>query len=71
MKCIYREFAVECNWENCPARMLVPNPTQDGYYMMVCALAYHGATPSRINFPLTKKDAQMSNLTEDIKEIKK
>jgi len=71
MKCIYREFVVECNWENCPARMLVPNPIQDGYYMKVCALAYHGAPPANINFPLIKKDDQMRNLPEDIKKDNK
>lgn len=42
MMCPYQGFK-KCDWENCAARMFTEDKVHKGYYLRVCALAYHGA----------------------------
>ena len=41
MICPYNGFK-ECKWSECAARMYVKDPTDRGYMMKVCAIAYNG-----------------------------
>ena len=60
MKCPYRGFKEDCDWDNCPARMLVDNKSKTNCLMKVCALAYNGA-PIPNNNSESEKEKEQKN----------
>lgn len=64
MKCIYRNFEEECNWEDCPARMQIVSKSNSSFIMHVCALAYNG-TP----LPNNEQKERINELEKRIDEL--